>query len=134
MLTPHPLEMARLLGKADAVVVNADRYAAARECAARFGAVAVLKGAGSIVAGPDGSCWVVPVAEPVLGVGGSGDVLSGAIGARLADRADAASAIDAAIQGAVAHGRAGEILRARHGASRGVLASEIADALGTALE
>lgn len=135
VLTPHPLEMARLLGDpGGAAVVNADRLRAARECARRFGAIVVLKGAGTVIARPDGEVFLSPYAEPVLAVAGSGDVLAGAIAARLAERRPPAEFDEAVLDAVLAHGRAGERVRAERGSSRGALASEIADALSRALE
>ncbi|MFN7779599.1 MAG: NAD(P)H-hydrate dehydratase [Betaproteobacteria bacterium] len=83
VLTPHPLEAARLLG-ADAAGVQADRIAAARALAHRHSAFVVLKGAGSVVAAPDGRYWINPTGSPALATPGSGDVLAGMIGALLA--------------------------------------------------
>jgi NAD(P)H-hydrate epimerase len=135
VLTPHPLEMARLLGHSDADAINVDRLAAARACASKFAATVVLKGAGTVVATREGACWILPFAEAALAVGGSGDVLSGALGARLAERRPGAELLDATLEATVAHARAGSIARrARGGASRGLLAHEIADALSAALE
>lgn len=134
VLTPHPLEMARLLGvtgERPGATINADRYGAAREAARRFRAVVVLKGAGTVVAHPDGRAWVLPYADPTLGVAGSGDVLAGALGARLAEEHDPVRAV---LDAAHAHGRAGAAVRARRGAARGALASELADALSACLE
>lgn len=134
VLTPHPLELARMLdlpGDRPAEAVNADRFAAAREAAARFHAVVVLKGAGTVIAAPDGRAWVLPYADPTLGVAGSGDVLAGALGARLAERDDVLPAV---LEAAHAHGLAGAAVRRARGATRGALASEIADALSSCLE
>lgn len=83
VLTPHPLEAARLLDTS-AAHVQADRPSAARALAERFSAVVVLKGAGTIVAAP-AAPWVVnPTGNPALSTGGTGDVLAGLIGALLA--------------------------------------------------
>ncbi len=127
VLTPHPLEMARLLGFPSAAEVNDDRWAAARACADRYGAWCVLKGPGTVLA-HDGRARVVPYATAALAVGGSGDVLAGAIAARLAERgeADLEERVASALH---AHGRAGEAVERARGVSRGALASEIADAL-----
>jgi NAD(P)H-hydrate epimerase len=130
VLTPHPLEAARLLGAADATEINRDRVSAARAIAARYECAAVLKGAGTVIALRDGRVWVLPFAEPTLAIAGSGDVLAGAIAARLADREGAGRPWhEAAIEGAFAHGRAGVSLRARRGTVRGALAHELADEL-----
>jgi hydroxyethylthiazole kinase-like uncharacterized protein yjeF len=83
VLTPHPLEAARLLG-VTASLVQADRLENARELAMRFNAVVVLKGAGSVIARPDGFVAVNTTGNPGLATGGSGDVLAGFCGALLA--------------------------------------------------
>jgi hydroxyethylthiazole kinase-like uncharacterized protein yjeF len=83
VLTPHPLEAARLLGISSAEV-QADRLAAARELARRLQAVVVLKGSGTVVARPDGDTTVNPTGNAGLASGGSGDVLAGVCGALLA--------------------------------------------------
>lgn len=83
LLTPHPLEAARLLG-CDSDAIQADRHAAARELARRFKATALLKGCGSIVALPDGQSYFNTSGNPGLATAGSGDVLSGFAAALLA--------------------------------------------------
>jgi hydroxyethylthiazole kinase-like uncharacterized protein yjeF len=83
VLTPHPLEAARLLG-VTAKVVQADRLAAARELAARCGAVVVLKGSGTVIAGPGGQVAINTTGNAGLATGGSGDVLAGLTGTLLA--------------------------------------------------
>jgi ADP-dependent NAD(P)H-hydrate dehydratase / NAD(P)H-hydrate epimerase len=137
VLTPHPLELARLLGlevSRGAEIVNADRIQHARDAATRFDAIVVLKGAGTIVARPDGEVRVMPYAEPVLGVGGSGDVLGGVIAARLAegDR-EGITPWTSVLCGVHAHARAGQRVREAMGGVRGALASEIADQVPAAL-
>lgn len=121
VLTPHPGEAGRLLGKSTAAV-QIDRYTSAREIAARSGAIAVLKGAGSIIALPGGDVRVCDRGTPALGVAGTGDVLAGAIGALLAQVTPSA----AACAGVYVHASAGE--RATEH-DRGLLASEVAAAL-----
>lgn len=84
VLTPHPGEMARLTGT-NVAAVQRDRPAAARSLAATAGAVVLLKGAPSLVAGPDGGLLVATCETPSdLAVAGMGDVLTGAVGAFLA--------------------------------------------------
>jgi hydroxyethylthiazole kinase-like uncharacterized protein yjeF len=83
VLTPHPLEAARLLG-VTATIVQADRLEHARELAMRLNSVVVLKGAGSVIARPDGFVAVNTSGNPGLATGGSGDVLAGFCGALLA--------------------------------------------------
>lgn len=84
VLTPHPLEAARLL-KSSVAAVESDRLAAARQLAHDWQAIVVLKGAGSIIAAPDGLCGINTSGNPGLATGGSGDVLSGILGALLAN-------------------------------------------------
>ena len=127
IVTPHPKEAATMLGTSVAEVER-DRVAAARAIARRFGAVVVLKGAGSVVCDATGTltsepprCTVNTSGSPALATGGSGDVLAGVIGALLAQ---GLSPADAARLGVFVHGRAGEALEARIGA-RGGIASDL---------
>lgn len=83
ILTPHPLEGARLLGMTPAVV-QADRLEAAREMALRMNATVILKGSGTVIARPDGEALVNPTGNAGLATPGSGDVLAGICGALLA--------------------------------------------------
>ena len=104
VLTPHPGEMARLLGTTvDAV--QADRPGAAQRCAQRFGCVAVLKGAGTLVAAPDGRLVQNTTGNPGLARGGSGDVLAGLLAALLAQ---GLTAFDAALCAVWLHGAAAD--------------------------
>ena len=124
ILTPHPGEAARLLGQSTADV-QANRYAAAAALAKKSGQVVILKGARSIVAGAD-ELRVCAEGTPALGVAGTGDVLSGVIGALGMTLAP----IDAAIAGALLHALAG--VEASVG-DRGLIASEVADAVPVVL-
>lgn len=83
VLTPHPLEAARLLGSTTAEV-QANRLHAANELAARFQCVVVLKGSGTAIAAPDQIPAINPTGNARLSTAGTGDVLAGLIGARLA--------------------------------------------------
>lgn len=128
ILTPHPLEAARLLGVSVADV-QTDRPACARALAARFEAVAVLKGAGTVVAAPDGRLAINTSGHPVLATAGTGDVLAGTIAALLAGLLRAGcppdeAAWQAACAGVWLHGRAGECLARRQG-PRGVPAGAL---------
>ncbi|MDB5900131.1 MAG: hypothetical protein JWP41_3733 [Ramlibacter sp.] len=96
VLTPHPLEAARLLGTATAAVQQ-DRLAAARELALRWGCVVVLKGSGTVVAAPGGSVRINPTGNARLAIAGTGDVLAGWIAARLASGEGAFDAASAAV-------------------------------------
>ena len=124
VLTPHPGEAGWLLERS-ARAINADRMGAARELAARSGAVVLLKGAGSVVADPLRHPIVNPTGGPNLGTGGTGDVLAGLIAALWAQGAPAR---EAAALGAWLHGAAGDLLARRMGSS-GLLASQVADTL-----
>ncbi|HEV8637123.1 MAG TPA: NAD(P)H-hydrate dehydratase [Chloroflexota bacterium] len=127
VLTPHPGEMARLLG---AERIPTDRIAAATESARRWRAVVVLKGAYTVVATPDGRCAVNPAANPALATAGTGDVLAGAIGGLIGQ---GAAPGDAALAGVAVHGAAGALVRRAFGRG-GALASDVADRLPEAAE
>jgi NAD(P)H-hydrate epimerase len=124
VITPHPGEAARLLG-VDTAKVQADRLAAARELARRAGVVAVLKGARTVIADPDGRAWICPTGNQLLASGGSGDVLTGLIGGLLAQ---GASALEAACAGVYVHGLAAE-LAGRDFGKRGMAAEDLLDYL-----
>jgi len=126
VLTPHPGEMARLL-KRETKEIQQNRLASAREAAARFGQVVILKGAHTIVAAPDGQASISPYANDALAKAGSGDVLAGIIGALLGQ---GMTPYDAARLGVIAHGLAGEQLGHTMG-RQGALASDLLDILPT---
>jgi hydroxyethylthiazole kinase-like uncharacterized protein yjeF len=107
LLTPHPLEAARLLGR-DTASLQADRLAAAHELATQTNCTVVLKGSGSIVASPNERPAICASGGPALATAGSGDVLAGWLGGLWAQQADTA-AHDVACAGVDAHGRAGEV-------------------------
>lgn len=120
VLTPHPGEFARLTGSA--VGSGADERAErCLEASRRFGQVVVLKGAGSVIAAPDGRSAVAPFANAALATAGSGDVLAGLIGAFLAQ---GVAPFDAACLGVYLHGRAGERISERLG-DAGLVASDL---------
>ncbi|GAB3766392.1 bifunctional ADP-dependent NAD(P)H-hydrate dehydratase/NAD(P)H-hydrate epimerase [Ramlibacter monticola] len=96
VLTPHPLEAARLLAR-DTKAVQADRIAAARELARKFASVVVLKGSGSVIAAPEGAVRINPTGNARLAIAGTGDVLAGWIAARLASGESAFEAASAAV-------------------------------------
>jgi len=119
VLTPHAGEMARLTGRdaKDAPAIDADRLETARRYAVEWGQVVVLKGAHTVVAGPDGRAAVSPFANPALATAGTGDVLAGAIVGLLAQ---GLSPFDAAVCGVFLHALAGERVRDEIGAAGGV--------------
>ncbi|MGZ5269616.1 MAG: NAD(P)H-hydrate dehydratase [Ramlibacter sp.] len=96
VLTPHPLEAARLLASTTADV-QADRLRAAQALAARFGCIVALKGSGTVVAGPQRVPCINPTGNGRLATGGTGDVLAGMVAAALATGADAFEATCAAV-------------------------------------
>ena len=122
VLTPHPLEAARLLA-CDTAAVQRDRLAAARALAARYAAVAVLKGSGTVIAAPDGRVAINPTGNAGLATGGSGDVLGGMIGALLAQRLPP---YEAALAGVYLHGLAADTLCAQGEGPAGLTAGELA--------
>lgn len=128
VLTPHPGEMEKLLGKSKSVIAD-DPQAAAVEAAAKFDAVVVLKGAKTFIADPDGRCWVNAGGVAGLATSGSGDVLAGVIGGLLARGAPPATA---AIWGVFLHAEAGRRLSVEV-APVGFLARELLDRLPAVL-
>jgi NAD(P)H-hydrate epimerase len=125
VLTPHAGEAARLL-EVDSDWVSAHRLEAATVCADRFGAVVVLKGADTIVRAPDGRTIVCDTGPPSLATAGTGDVLTGVVGAFLAKGLDP---VDAAAAAAVVHGLAARAVRPQ----AGLVASDVAAALPSVL-
>jgi ADP-dependent NAD(P)H-hydrate dehydratase / NAD(P)H-hydrate epimerase len=130
VLTPHPGEAARLLG-IDTAEVERDRVAAARELAARSGAVVVLKGARTLICdgiAGDGFVTINPTGNPALATAGSGDVLTGVIAGLCAQGLGPA---EAARLGVWIHGAAADLLAPELG--RGTTAADLADAIPRAL-
>jgi hydroxyethylthiazole kinase-like uncharacterized protein yjeF len=118
VLTPHPLEAARLLGR-DTRDVQADRIGAACELARRHSSIVVLKGAGTVIAEPGGNYWINTTGSPALASAGTGDSLAGMIGALIAQ----GNAPDVATRAGVwLHGAAAD----EFGDEVGLAASEIA--------
>ncbi len=120
LITPHPLEAARLLGCSSATI-QADRLAAARALAQRYQAVVVLKGSGTIIARPDQFCVVNATGNAGLATAGSGDVLAGICGALLAQ---GWPMWEAAMGAVWLHGHAADVLVARGIGPIGLTASE----------
>ncbi|MFP2377667.1 bifunctional ADP-dependent NAD(P)H-hydrate dehydratase/NAD(P)H-hydrate epimerase [Enterobacter ludwigii] len=119
ILTPHPGEAARLLN-CSVAEIESDRLLSARRLVKRYGGVAVLKGAGTVVAS-DEALGIVDAGNAGMASGGMGDVLSGIIGALLGQKLPL---YDAACAGCVAHGVAADMLAARYG-TRGMLATDL---------
>ncbi len=126
VLTPHPGEMARLTGLSTGAV-NADREGIARRFAQQWDAVVLLKGMRTIIAAPDGRCFVNPSGNPGLARGGSGDALAGILAALLACGLEAAEAASCA---AWLHGAAADRAAAQRG-EYGMLPQDLFPALGT---
>jgi NAD(P)H-hydrate epimerase len=106
VLTPHPGEMARLLGRK-----VTDRLGEARALAQDRNVCLVLKGFRTLIAFPDGTVWINPTGSPAMAKGGSGDILTGLIAGLIAETStqfpgDAGLAVRAAVW---LHGRAGEL-------------------------
>jgi NAD(P)H-hydrate epimerase len=127
VMTPHPGEAARLLGISTAEV-QADRPAAAHALSKKYTAVVILKGAGSLIASPDGRLALCHQGHPAMAAAGLGDVLAGLVGALLAQGMDA---FDAACLAVWLHANAG----AQEGKSgRGLAASDLIPAIRQLLE
>ncbi|MGQ9767127.1 MAG: NAD(P)H-hydrate dehydratase [Anaerolineae bacterium] len=124
ILTPHPGEMARLIG-ATAAEVNSRRIETARCWAATWGHIVLLKGPHTVIAAPDGRTGVLPFAVPSLATAGSGDVLAGAIVAMLGQ---GLPAFEAAVVGAYLHGYTGTLLGQEVGIA-GIAARDLAQEL-----
>ena len=132
IVTPHPGEAARLLDRSakagwTAGDVQGRRIEAARRLAEVTHAVVVLKGEGTIVADPDGSCSVAVAGGPALATAGTGDCLAGLVGALLAR---GLAPRDAAILGVHVHAVAGDVAAAR---VPGCIAMDVADAIAPAM-
>lgn len=122
VITPHPGEAARLLGISTGAL-QADRPAAARALAQRYKVVCVLKGAGTLVADPEGSLLVCDRGDPVMAGAGFGDVLAGLIGALIAQ---GCTPWEAAGLGVWVHAGAGEHVADK---GNGLAASDLCDAI-----
>lgn len=123
LLTPHPAEAARLLG-CDTAFVQSDRAGAALAIAARYQAMVVLKGCGSVIATPAGRWFVNTSGNPGLATAGSGDVLSGFVVALLAQGWPALETLLAAVH---LHGAAADELVASGYGPVGLTAGELID-------
>jgi hydroxyethylthiazole kinase-like uncharacterized protein yjeF len=121
ILLPHDREMAALIG-CDEEEVNRSPLSCGRECAARYGALVLVKGPQSHIVAPDGAAWRFGGGGPGLGVSGSGDALAGIVGGLLAR---GAAPLTALLWGVWLHGNAGAEL-ARKVGPIGFLAREIA--------
>ncbi len=121
VLTPHPGEMARLLGSS-VDDVQGGRLQAVQECATKYGCTVVLKGAHTVIASADGRSALSPFANPLMATAGAGDVLAGIVAGYLAQGLEP---FVAAATGVYVHAAAGEALREEMGEA-GLLAGELA--------
>ena len=129
LLTPHPLEAARLLG-CPIEQVQADRVSAARKLATTLNAHVVLKGSGSVIAAPNGDAVVNTTGNPALATAGTGDVLSGLCGSLLAQ---GWPLWEAALAGVWLHGMAADVLVTEGAGPIGLTAGELIPAIRVAL-
>lgn len=127
IITPHPGEMARLL-HSTSKTVNSNRENTAIDFAKKFGVVTVLKGAGTIIASPDGEVYINHTGNSGMATGGSGDVLSGIIGSLLAQ---GAAPINAAAAGVFLHGTIGDLAAEKLG-KISMLPTDMIDMIPTA--
>ncbi|MRW91935.1 NAD(P)H-hydrate dehydratase [Duganella sp. FT80W] len=129
ILTPHPLEAARLLNTSISAV-QADRLGAARTLAARLQAIVVLKGSGTVIAAPNGDTVINSTGNPALATAGTGDVLAGLSGALLAQ---GWPQWEAALAAVWLHGMAADVLVTDGHGPIGLTAGELIPAIRTAL-
>ena len=130
MLTPHPAELGRLLGRSTDEVLS-DFFGSSVNAAQQYNAIVVAKASTTVVARPDGRIAVVDGMNPALATAGSGDVLSGVIASLLGR---GLSAWDSARCGALAHSVAGRRLRDSAGLFRSsALPDAVASVMGEAL-
>ena len=111
IITPHPGEMARLLSTTLSKIQQ-DRVTAVKTAARKFNCMAVLKGARTLIANSEGKLWINPTGNVGMATGGSGDVLSGMIGAFLARDMKPYEAAAAAVY---LHGLAGDLAAEKQG-------------------
>lgn len=129
VITPHPAEMARLLGS-DTANVQSDRIGTAKAFAEEYGITVVLKGAGTVIAGPDGRVCINPTGNNGMATAGSGDVLAGMTVSLLGQDVPP---FEAAVAAAYIHGLAGDRAAAEKGACA-MTASDIQEWIGEELK
>ncbi|MCC6157912.1 MAG: NAD(P)H-hydrate dehydratase [Deltaproteobacteria bacterium] len=128
VITLHPGEMARLIGR-DTAAVIADRLGVAASFAQKHGVTVVLKGARSVVATPSGDTWINVTGNPGMATAGAGDVLTGVIAGLIAQHKNVP---DCTLLGVYLHGLAGDIAN-EHVGERGMIASDILMSLPEAI-
>jgi hydroxyethylthiazole kinase-like uncharacterized protein yjeF len=129
VLTPHPKEMARLVGT-DVTCIQKDRKKVAKDFSVRYNINLVLKGDGTVVASPDGRCYVNKTGNPGMATAGSGDVLAGILAAFIAQGVALFEAAKAAVY---IHGVAGDLAAAVLGEAS-LIATDIIDYLPSAFK
>jgi NAD(P)H-hydrate epimerase len=129
VLTPHPGELARLIGILPDKI-NQNRIEIAREYARRFKVILVIKGAPTVIANPEGEVWVNPTGNSGLGSGGSGDVLTGMIGGLIAQ---GATPFDSAKAGVYLHGLAADLAVKAEGSEYSLVAGDLLRFIGRAI-
>ena len=128
IITPHPGEFSRLTGL-DTATIQKERVGQARKLATRLGVFVVLKGARTVIAGPDGSVAINPTGNPGMATAGSGDVLTGLVASLLGQ---GLPPMEAACCAAFLHGRAGDLASQEKGEAV-IRATDLLDALPSAL-
>jgi ADP-dependent NAD(P)H-hydrate dehydratase / NAD(P)H-hydrate epimerase len=129
VLTPHPGELARLR-RSTTAMIQADRLAAAQEAARACKAVVVLKGAHTVIAEPEGTLYINLTGNPGMATAGSGDVLSGMIGALLGQGCTPSMAAQIAVH---AHGLAGDLAATALG-ERSLMAGDLIETIPRAFQ
>jgi NAD(P)H-hydrate epimerase len=128
IITPHPGEMARLIGSS-VEEVQANRLQVATDFATTHRVYVVLKGHRTVIATPEGRAFINPTGNPGMATGGTGDVLTGMIAAWLAQLLDAEAACRVAV---FLHGAAGDLAEAERGQTA-MIATDLLDEIGGAL-
>ena len=129
ILTPHPGEMARLVTESSAQSVNEDRIGTAASFAGAHGCYVVLKGARTVIAGPDGMVAICPTGNPGMATAGTGDVLTGMIAGLLAQ---GLAPWEAACAATYVHGLAGDLAAEVIGQTS-LMAGDVIDSIPYAL-
>lgn len=129
VITPHPGEAGRLIGK-ESPDVQSDRIGIARKIASQSGAVVALKGAATVIANPEGDVWINPTGNSGMASGGTGDVLTGMIASFIGQ---GFSEVDAARAAVYIHGKAGDIAAEKTGIYS-LIATDIIDNLPIAMQ
>ena len=129
VFTPHPGEMARLIGKPISAI-EADRIGTAQQFAQEWGVTLLLKGAPTVTACADGSTWINSTGNPGMATAGMGDVLTGILAGLMAQ---GLSGETAAVLGSYLHGLAGDIAAASLG-MHGLIASDVLNAVPQAVK